>query len=81
MNNPQVVAQLHRIDYAKCVATKRQGDLKPCMGFAMSALPPSATMVNAVRHLVTTSLGNFSNSLSAALIHEIGRVLLVIRYR
>jgi len=37
-------------------------------------------MVNAVRQVVLTSSGNLSNSLNAALTHEIGRVLLVIRY-
>src|SRR5258708_7436365 len=50
------------------------------MGFAMSALPSSAAMVNAVRQTVLTSSGNLSNSLNAALIHEIGRVLLIISF-
>ena len=45
----------------------------PCMGFAMSALPPSAAMVSAVRQIVLARSGNVLNSLSAALIHETGR--------
>src|SRR5882672_7234427 len=49
------------------------------MGFAISVLPPSAAMVNAARQVLFTASGNFSNSLNAALIHEIGRVLPVIR--
>jgi hypothetical protein len=44
----------------------------------MSALPPSAAIVNAVRHVDFAASGKLSNSLSAALIHETGRVLLVI---
>ena len=44
----------------------------------MSDLLPSAAIVKAVRHVDFTALGKVSNSLSAALIHEIGRVVLVI---
>ena len=47
----------------------------------MSALPPSAAIVKAVRQVDLAPSGKVSNSLSAALIHETGRVLLVIRYR
>src|SRR5271157_2745205 len=50
----------------------------PCMGFATSALPPSAAMVRAVRQIDLAPSGNVSNSFSAALIHEMGRVFRVI---
>ena len=46
----------------------------------MSALPPSAAIVKAVRQMVRTPSGKVSNSLSAALIHETGRVLLIISF-
>jgi hypothetical protein len=44
---------------------------------AMSALPPSAAMVSAVRHTILASSGNLSNSCRAGLSHETGRVLRV----
>src|ERR1051325_300668 len=50
----------------------------PRIGLAMSDLLPSAAIVKAVRHVDFTALGKVSNSLSAALTHEIGRVVLVI---
>src|SRR5437773_1018686 len=48
----------------------------------MSALPPSAAIVRAVRQIVRAPSGNFSNSFSAAFSQETGRVLRVsaIRY-
>jgi hypothetical protein len=48
------------------------------MGFAMSALLPSAAIVRAVREVDWTARGNASNSFHAARIHEMGRVFLVI---
>src|SRR3990170_5717632 len=51
------------------------------MGFAISALPPSAAIVKAARQIGRAPSGNVSNSFSAALIHETGRVLLVISRR
>jgi uncharacterized protein (DUF433 family) len=48
------------------------------MGFARSALPPSAAIVKAPRHTDWAPCGNVSNSFSAALIHEMGRVAGVI---
>src|SRR5271167_4341938 len=53
-------------------------DPMPCMGFATSALPPSAAIVRAVRQIDLAPSGNVSNSFSAALIHEMGRVFRVI---
>src|SRR3974390_1926125 len=50
----------------------------PVIGFAMSALPPSAAIVSALRQMVCAPSGNFSNSFSAALIHEMGRVCRVM---
>jgi len=50
-------------------------DPMPSMGFAISALPPSAAIVSAAKQANRTSSGNVSNSFSAALIHETGRVL------
>jgi hypothetical protein len=44
------------------------------MGFAISALLPSAATVRAARQIDLGSSGKVSNSLSAALIHETGRV-------
>src|SRR6266851_4735238 len=51
---------------------------RPCIGFAMSALLPSAAIVRAVRQIDLAPSGNVSNSFKAALIHEIGRVFRVI---
>src|SRR5262245_16955683 len=48
------------------------------MGLAMSALLPSAAIVKAARQTILASRGKDSNSFRAALIHETGRVLLVI---
>jgi len=83
MDNPNVFTELHRIDHAERVTAKWQGNLeppepKPRIGFAMSALPPSAAIVKAVRQVDRTPSGKVSNSLSAALIHETGRVLMII---
>jgi hypothetical protein len=50
----------------------------PLNGLAMSALPPSAAMVNAARQTDFTSRGKRSKSFRAAFIQEIGRVCLVI---
>jgi hypothetical protein len=47
----------------------------------MSALPPSAAIVSAARQIDLAPSGNVSNSFSAALIHETGRVLGVIASR
>jgi len=47
----------------------------------MSAFPPSAAIVKAARQIDLAPSGNVSNSLSAALIHETGRVFRVIRLR
>src|SRR5271163_3177238 len=46
----------------------------------MSGLAPSAAIVRAVRQAAWAPGGNLSKSLRAALIHEIGRVFLVIGY-
>jgi len=48
------------------------------MGFATSALPPSAAIVRAARQIDLDPSGNVSNSFSVALIHETGRVFRVI---
>jgi hypothetical protein len=45
----------------------------------MSALPPSAAIIKAVRQMDLTPSGKVSNSLSAALIPEMGRVVSLIR--
>jgi hypothetical protein len=50
----------------------------PWRGFAISAFPPSAAIVKADIQIALASSGNASNSFSAALIHETGRVLEVI---
>src|SRR5208282_6085853 len=55
-------------------------DPKPCIGFAISDVPPSAAIVKAVRQIDLAPSGNFSNSLSAALIQEMGRVFLVVGF-
>src|SRR5712692_11171427 len=53
-------------------------DPRPCIGFAISAFPPSAAIVKAARQIDRAPSGNVSNSFSAALIHETGRVFRVI---
>src|ERR1700677_1234562 len=50
---------------------------RPSMGLAMSDLPPSAAIVRAARQIDLASSGKVSNSFSAALIHETGRVFRV----
>jgi hypothetical protein len=45
-----------------------------CMGFAISALAPSAAIVSAVKKIERAASGKVSNSFNAALIHETGRV-------
>jgi hypothetical protein len=47
----------------------------------MSVFPPSAAIVNAVRHIVRESSGKSSKSFSAALIHDTGRVLRISAIR
>jgi hypothetical protein len=44
----------------------------------MSAMPPSAAIVNAARQIDMASGGNASNSFKAALIHETGLVFRVM---
>src|ERR1019366_6841109 len=56
-------------------------DPMPRMGFATSALPPSAAIVRAARQIDLAPSGNVSNSCSAALIQEMGRVFRVIGVR
>jgi hypothetical protein len=50
----------------------------PCIGLTISALPPSAAIVKAARQIDLAPSGKVSNSFSAALIHEMGRVFCVI---
>src|ERR1700686_591650 len=50
----------------------------PRIDFATSALPPSAAIVKAVRQINLAPSGKVSNSFSAALIHETGRVVRVM---
>ncbi len=83
MDDPDFLGELHRVDHAERIARNGSAisntpDPMPCMGFAMSALPPSAAIVRAARQIDLAPSGNVSNSFSAALIHETGRVLLVI---
>jgi hypothetical protein len=52
----------------------------PCIGFAISALPPSAAIVRAARQIDLAPSGKVSNSFNAALIHEMGLVLGVIGF-
>lgn len=83
MNHPNIVPKLHRIDDPERVTPVGQRDFKdteprPFIGFAMSALAPSAAMVSAARQIDCASSGNFAKSLRAALIQLIGRVVLVI---
>jgi hypothetical protein len=42
----------------------------PFIGFAISALPPSAAIVKAARQMDRAPSGSFSNSLSAAFTHD-----------
>src|ERR1035441_4960140 len=83
MEHPDVLSDLHGVDHRKALARNYRAisntpDLIPCIGFAMSALPPSATIVSANRKTDLASSGRVSNSPSAALIHETGRVRGVI---
>jgi hypothetical protein len=56
VHDPDFVGELHRINHAECIALERQRNLEyplamPRIGFAMSAFPPSAAIVNAVRQI------------------------------
>jgi hypothetical protein len=88
MDHPDIAAKLHRVDNAEGISLERQRDLqytepRPCSGFAISALPPSAAIDSAVRQMDWAPSGNFSNSFSAALLQETGWVLRTsaVRYR
>lgn len=80
MHDPDFLCQLHRVNHAERIAFERQRDLKyagplPFIGFAISALLPSAAIVKAARQMDRAPSGNSSNSLSAAFTHDAGRVL------
>jgi hypothetical protein len=84
MDYPNVFTELNGINHTESIAAKRNAisntpEPRPGIGFAMSAFPPSAAMVSAVRHIDLAPSGKVSNSLRAALIQETGRVVLVIR--
>jgi hypothetical protein len=83
VNDPDVVAELHRVDRAERIALERQGNLEHSepIGFAMSALPPSAAIVSAVRQIDLAPSGKVSNSFCAALSQETGLVRGVIVWR
>ena len=86
VKNPDFIPNLHGVDDAKGVPTVGKRNFKEAGAKAFErlgnvGLPFSAAMVKAVRQTVCASTGNFSNSLRAALIHEIGRVVLVIGFR
>jgi len=56
VDNPNLIGELHRVDHAKGAALKRQSNLEDAraravQGFAKSALPPSAAIVKAPRHI------------------------------
>jgi hypothetical protein len=83
VNGPDFVANLHRVDDAKGISAQGQRDLKDAgaeslerLGNIGFAIFPA--IVKAVRQMRCASTGNFSKSLRAALIHEMGRVFLVI---
>src|SRR5579863_8606597 len=57
-------------------AISKTPEPRPCRGFAISALPPSAAIVSAVRKGAWASFGKLSKSFSAALIQETGLVFL-----
>jgi hypothetical protein len=81
MNDPDFIRQLNPCKRRENASPRNASAIpntpepKPCMGFAMSALPPSAAMVSAVRKVDFASLGKASKSFNAASIHETGRVL------
>jgi hypothetical protein len=83
MHYPDFLTELDRVDYTEGIALEPQRDLeharpKARIGFAISALPPSAAIVRAARQIDFAPSGKVSNSFSAALIHEMGRVVGVI---
>ncbi len=61
-------------------AISHSPDSKPCSGFAISALPPSAAIVKARNISKRAPSGKFSKSFRAALSHEIGLVFLAIKH-
>ena len=82
MHDPYLLGELHGVNYSISITAECQRNLEyartiPRMGFAISALPPSAAIVSAARQIDWAPSGNVSNSLSAAPIHETGRVFRV----
>lgn len=80
MHGPNRVRKLHGIHYTVRITTKWQCNLKnprthPVHWLHLSALLPSAAIVNAVKQIDLAPSGNVWNSLRAELIQEIGRVL------
>jgi hypothetical protein len=83
MDDPNFIRELNRIDYAEGITAEWQAisnmpDPMPRIGFAISAFPPSAAKVSAVSNIDLAPSGKVSNSRSAALIHEMGRVFRIM---
>ena len=83
MDHLDGIGELHGIDDAERIspngsAISNTPDPMPRIGLAMSALPPSAAIVRAARQIDEAPSGNVSNSFSATLIQETGRVRGVI---
>ena len=83
MQDPYFLCDLHGINNSKRVAMPSERNLKYSgaetlerLGNIGFAIFPA--IVKAVRQMRCASTGNFSKSLRAALIHEMGRVFLVI---
>ena len=81
MNYPDLLSELYCIHNPERIPPETERDLKHSRaevvrGFRKVGLPTfQAAIVRAVRQIVCASLGNFSKSRNAALIHETGRVL------
>ena len=80
MDDPNLIAELHSIHHAKRIATKREGNLEYPRTQAMHGLRDvGLAALRGDRQSGETDrfrlFRELSNSLSAALIHEMGRVL------
>jgi hypothetical protein len=66
MKHPDVIANLDSVNQAERVtpvakAISKTTEPRPCIGFAISDLPPSAVIVSAVRQVMRAPSGNLSN--------------------
>src|SRR5882724_9789328 len=76
--NDTATTEIYTLSLHDALPISNTPEPRPCSGLAMSALPPSAAMVRAVRQMTLAASGKVSRSLRAALNQETGRVFRII---